>query len=119
MSRHASVSSSRRPMGVPMANESIHEAVRARYGADASVDAIISNCVINLAPDARPVLAEAFRVLKPGGRLMVSDLVLERELSDSLRENLTLLTGCIAGAMVEESFLAALGERRGAQGAGA
>lgn len=77
--------------------------------ADASADVIISNCVINLSPDKSRVLAEAFRVLAPGGRLMVSDLVLESELRQDLRENMALLTGCIAGAMLEADFLDALG----------
>lgn len=73
--------------------------------ADGEANVIISNCVINLAPDKRPVLCEAFRALAPGGRLMVSDLVLEAELEPGLRENVTLLTGCIAGAMLRSAFL--------------
>ena len=78
--------------------------------ADAAVDVIISNCVINLAPEKGPVLAEAFRVLKSGGRLLVSDLMLERALSAAARDNVALLTGCIAGAMTSEAFLAALAQ---------
>lgn len=76
---------------------------------DARADVIISNCVINLSPDKDRVLAEAFRVLTPGGRLMVSDLVLQSDLREELRENMALLTGCIAGAMLEATFLDALG----------
>lgn len=77
--------------------------------ADSRADVIISNCVINLSTDKDGVLAEAFRVLAPGGRLMVSDLVLGSELRPELRENMALLTGCIAGAMLEADFLDALG----------
>ncbi len=76
--------------------------------ADSTVNVIISNCVVNLAPDKEPVLAEAFRVLAPGGRLLVSDLVLEAPLRPDLQRNMELLTGCIAGAMVKNDFLAAL-----------
>jgi len=72
---------------------------------DASVDVIISNCVINLSPDKSNVLAEAFRVLRPGGRFAVSDMVLERELPPSVRESINLWTGCIAGALVKEDYL--------------
>jgi len=72
---------------------------------DASVDVIISNCVINLSPDKSKVLAEAFRVLKPGGRFAVSDMVLERELPPSVRESISLWTGCIAGALVKDDYV--------------
>jgi SAM-dependent methyltransferase len=66
---------------------------------DASVDVIISNCVINLSPDKDRVLAEAFRVLKPGGRFAVSDVVVLGEVSPELRRNMELWVGCVAGAL--------------------
>ena len=68
--------------------------------ADASVDVIISNCVINLCPDKRPVYREAFRVLRPGGRLAVSDVVAREELPANVRRDLALHSGCLAGATV-------------------
>jgi arsenite methyltransferase len=66
--------------------------------ADVAVDVIISNCVINLSPDKRNVIAEAFRVLKPGGRLAISDIVAKRELPQDVRDDLALHSGCMAGA---------------------
>lgn len=74
--------------------------------ADSSVDLIISNCVINLSTDKGRVFAEAFRVLKPGGKLMISDPVLLKPLPEDLKDNVALLTGCIAGAMEKEAYLA-------------
>ena len=68
--------------------------------ADASVDVIISNCVINLCPDKRPVYREAFRVLRPGGRVAVSDVVAREELPANVRRDLALHSGCLAGATV-------------------
>ena len=66
--------------------------------ADASVDVIISNCVINLSPNKARVFAEAFRVLKTGGRLAISDVVAGAELPDEIRDDLQLYSGCMAGA---------------------
>jgi arsenite methyltransferase len=66
--------------------------------ADSSIDVIISNCVINLSPEKRRVYVEAFRVLKPGGRLAVSDIVLTAALPEELHNDLSLYTGCMAGA---------------------
>src|SRR3989454_222598 len=76
---------------------------------DASVDVIISNCVINLAADKRKVLAEAFRVLKPGGRFAVSDVVVRGELPIAVRRSMELWVGCVAGALTEAEFTALLG----------
>ncbi|MDB4916749.1 MAG: arsenite S-adenosylmethyltransferase [Gemmatimonadetes bacterium] len=73
-----------------------------------SVDVIISNCVINLSGDKRAVLAEAFRVLKPGGRFAVSDVIVRGELPEAVRKSMALWTGCIAGALGDEEFLALL-----------
>jgi arsenite methyltransferase len=71
---------------------------------DNSVDVIISNCVINLSGDKTAVLREAFRVLKPGGRLAVSDIVARGEVPAEIRENLFLWAGCIAGALEENEY---------------
>ena len=79
---------------------------------DASVDVIISNCVINLAGDKARVLAEAFRVLKPGGRFAVSDVVVRGAVPAAIRKSVELWVGCIAGAMEESEYLARL-ERAG------
>jgi ubiquinone/menaquinone biosynthesis C-methylase UbiE len=81
---------------------------------DASVDVIVSNCVINLAPDKAPVFQEAFRVLKPGGRFAVSDIVihggLPEELMDTaqMRQDLSSWAGCIAGALTDAEYRAGL-----------
>jgi SAM-dependent methyltransferase len=72
---------------------------------DNSVDCVISNCVINLAPDKRKVFKETFRVLKPGGRLMVSDIVVTQELPDVIKSSLAAYVGCIAGALMKEEYL--------------
>jgi arsenite methyltransferase len=77
---------------------------------DNSVDVIISNCVINLAADKSKVLAEAFRVLKPGGRFAVSDVVIRGEVPSEVRQSLELWVGCVAGALTEQEFLAKLRE---------
>lgn len=78
--------------------------------ADASVDVIISNCVLNLSPDKRQVLREAFRVLKPGGRVAVSDMVMLSPLPDDLARDAALYAGCIAGAASRDDLLAWLAE---------
>ena len=76
---------------------------------DNSVDVIISNCVINLSGDKPQVLREAFRVLKPGGRFAVSDVVMRGDVSDALRRNMELWVGCVAGALEENEFVNLLG----------
>ena len=73
--------------------------------ADSSVDVIISNCVINLSPDKARVFAEAFRVLKPGGRLMVSDIVLLQELPDAIKNSVQAYIGCLSGAVMKAEYL--------------
>jgi arsenite methyltransferase len=74
--------------------------------ADASVDCIISNCVVNLSPDKPQVFREALRALKPGGRMLLSDLVLTRPLSREMRQDVALYVGCIAGAALKDDYLA-------------
>ncbi len=71
---------------------------------DNTIDVIISNCVINLSGDKDKVLQEGYRVLKPGGRLAISDIVLTRALPPSVQKNLTAWAGCIAGALLEEEY---------------
>jgi SAM-dependent methyltransferase len=75
---------------------------------DASVDVIISNCVVNLSPDKDRVLGEAFRVLKPGGRIAISDIVVRGEIPAALRSDLEAWSGCIAGALSDEEYTAKL-----------
>ena len=77
---------------------------------DASVDVVISNCVINLAADKRVVLAEAARVLRPGGRFAVSDVIADEGMDDATRGDIASWTGCIAGALTEAEFRAALAD---------
>jgi arsenite methyltransferase len=121
------VGPSGRVIGVDMTPEMIDRARRAAaagsgYGnvefrlgeienlpvADAVADAVISNCVVNLSPDKPRVFREAFRVLKPGGRMMVSDIVLRGPLPEAVRKNVELWAGCVAGAMLLEDYLAAI-----------
>ena len=78
--------------------------------ADSSVDIIISNCVINLAPDKNNVFMEAFRVLKPGGRLMISDIVLLKELPDSIKSSIEAYVGCVSGAVMKDKYIGAIKE---------
>jgi ubiquinone/menaquinone biosynthesis C-methylase UbiE len=76
--------------------------------ADNSVDIIISNCVINLSADKPRVFQEAYRVLKPGGRLMVSDIVMLKELPDYIQESIAAYIGCISGAIKKNAYLKAI-----------
>ncbi len=76
--------------------------------ADASVDVIISNCVINLSTDKDRVFREAFRVLRPGGRLMVSDLALSKPLPRAIRDSVEVYVACVAGALVKRDYLASV-----------
>ena len=73
--------------------------------ADDTVDVVISNCVINLSPDKKRVFQEAFRVLKPNGRLMVSDIVLLKALPEIIRKNVQAYVGCLAGAEMKDRYL--------------
>jgi 2-polyprenyl-3-methyl-5-hydroxy-6-metoxy-1,4-benzoquinol methylase len=75
---------------------------------DASVDVIISNCVINLSGDKDRVIAEAFRVLRPGGRFAVSDVVVRDSVPEAIRKSVELWVGCVAGAMEESEYIAKL-----------
>jgi ubiquinone/menaquinone biosynthesis C-methylase UbiE len=74
------------------------------------VDVIISNCVINLSGDKRTVLKEAFRVLKPGGRFAVSDVVVQGELPGDVKRSMELWVGCVAGALSDAEFVSLLRE---------
>ena len=78
--------------------------------ADASVDVVISNCVINLSPDKPQVFREVHRVLRPGGRMVVSDIVLTRPLPEDLRDDDGLYAACIAGALLRDDYLDAIGQ---------
>ena len=76
--------------------------------ADSSFDVIISNCVINLSVNKKRVFQEAFRVLKPGGRLMVSDIVILKELPDFIKESVDAYIGCVSGALQKDEYLRAI-----------
>jgi len=78
--------------------------------ADNTGDIIISNCVINLAPDKRRVFKEAFRVMKPGGRLMVSDIVLLQDLPEAVKNSVAAYVSCLAGATMKKDYLEAVKE---------
>jgi len=78
--------------------------------ADNHADIIISNCVINLSPDKKRVFQEAFRVLKPGGRLMVSDIVLLKDLPEEIKNSVAAYIGCLAGAVSKKDYLGAIQE---------
>jgi arsenite methyltransferase len=75
---------------------------------DASVDAVTSNCVINLVPDKARVFKEVARVLRPGGRMVVSDIILTRPLPAALADDLTVYVGCLAGALTREEYTDAI-----------
>lgn len=112
-----------RAIGVDMTEEMINRAMAtaSKYGhknvefrlgeienlpiEDESVDVVISNCVINLSPDKEKVFQEAYRVLKPCGRIMISDLVTERELPEEVRKSFDAWAGCIAGALEKNEYL--------------
>ncbi len=76
--------------------------------ADNSVDVVISNCVVNLSPDKPQVFREAFRALKPGGRLVISDIVLLKPLPDGIKESIEAYVGCVAGASMKADYIAAI-----------
>jgi ubiquinone/menaquinone biosynthesis C-methylase UbiE len=78
--------------------------------ADGSVDVVISNCVINLAADKRKVIAEAARVLRPGGRFAISDVLADPDMDEATRADMQQWTGCIAGALTDAEFRAALAD---------
>lgn len=117
------VGASGRVIGVDMTEEMVNKAktIAAKYGytnvefrlgdienlpvENESVDVVISNCVINLAPDKSKVFNEAHRVLRIGGRMYVSDIVLLKELSDEQRSDTVLLSGCVAGALLKEDYI--------------
>lgn len=97
--------------GAPIKNVEFYQATIDRLPlADASVDCVISNCVINLAPDKPAVFREIVRVLKPGGRLAVSDIALKRPLPAEIADDLAAYTGCIAGAVLIEEYCRQLTE---------
>ncbi len=76
---------------------------------NATIDAVTSNCVINLVPDKRSVFAEIARVLRPGGRLVISDIVLKGRLPEAVEKDLLAYVGCVSGAMLQEEYFALVG----------
>jgi len=91
--------------GKPISNVEFHQATIDKLPLpDASVDCVISNCVINLAPDKRAVFREIARVLKPGGRLAVSDIALRKPLPPEIGDDLLAYVGCIAGAISSKDY---------------
>ena len=97
------------PGGTPVPNVEFHLAnIDQLPLPDESVDCIISNCVINLAPDKPAVFREMFRVLKPGGRVAVSDIALKKPLPDEMGSNLMAYVGCVAGAILIDDYRRAL-----------
>jgi SAM-dependent methyltransferase len=97
--------------------KSKHKNVEFRLGeienlpvADDTADVVISNCVINLSPDKKRVFEEAFRVLKPGGRLMISDIVLLKELPASIKKNVQAYIGCLSGAIKKADYIGLIKE---------
>jgi len=74
--------------------------------ADDSIDRVISNCVINLVPDKEKAFSEIFRVLKPGGKFTVSDIVVDGNISEKERQDASLWAGCISGALDKQAYLA-------------
>jgi len=117
------VGPSGRVIGVDMTEEMVNKAksLAAKYGytnvefrwgdienlpvENESIDVVISNCVINLAPDKSEVFNEAYRVLRNGGRMYVSDIVLLKELSEKQRNDREMLSGCVAGALLKNDYL--------------
>ena len=87
-----------------------HGDIEALTAEDSSVDVVVSNCVINLAPDKDAVFREAFRVLRSGGRLMVSDIVLARPSADQEKADMPLLTGCVSGSLPVQDYTAKIRE---------
>ena len=76
--------------------------------ADNSIDLVISNCVINLSPNKKRVFKETFRVLKPNGRLMISDIVLLKELPNVIKNSVNAYVGCLSGAMIKDEYIEAI-----------
>jgi arsenite methyltransferase len=97
------------------ANKGKYENVEFRLGeienlpvADNTADIVISNCVINLVPDKRRAFKETFRVLKPEGRIMISDIVLLKELPDSIKNSIEAYIGCLSGAIMKDEYIEAI-----------